>query len=77
MARLALLEESLSAPSDAHIKSEHPVLIPDSYDGNIFVDVVFHLHHRFRRLREAGDVRESDVVIDGLLNSDARAGIVF
>src|SRR5579884_120742 len=63
--------------ADVHIKPQNAVLVPYSYDGNIFVYVVFHLNYRLCRLREAGDVSKRDVVVDGLLNSDAGAGVIF
>src|ERR1051325_3973231 len=68
---------SLMAPPDVHIKSQHAVLVSHSYDGDIFINVVFHLDHRLRRLREAGDVSEGDVVVDLLFNGHASAWVVF
>src|SRR5262249_47837422 len=50
--------------ADVHIKAEHTVLIPDRYDGNILVNVVFQLNYRLRRLREAGGISKSHVVVD-------------
>src|SRR5215475_3344919 len=68
---------SLLPPANAYIEPEHAVLVPHGYDGDILVNVVFHLDHRLRRLREAGAVSESNVVVDGLLNGDARAWVIF
>src|SRR5579859_2526248 len=66
----------LAAP-DVHVKSEHAILVSYRYDGDVLVDVVFHLDHRLRRLREAGDVGKGQVVIDLLFNGNAGAGVIF
>src|SRR5438270_123473 len=71
------LIRSLFAPPDVHIKSQHAVLVSHSYDGDILINVVFHLDHRLRRLREAGDVSKGDVVVDLLFNGHARAWVIF
>src|SRR5215510_12723372 len=68
---------SLLPPPDMNVKPQHTVLIPDRYDGDVLVNVVFHLNHRLRRLGEAGDIGKSNIVVDLLLNRYARARVVF
>lgn len=58
------------------VKPKHAVLIPYRYDGHILIDVVFHLHHRLGLLRDAGDVRERHILVDLLLDGDARGRVV-
>src|SRR5260221_13495344 len=68
---------SLLALADMNVKADDSVLIAHGHHGDIFINVVFQLDHSLRRLREAGDVGESDVVVDLLLDGDPRAGVIF
>ena len=67
----------LASLANMDVKTQHAVLVPHGHDGNVLINVVFHLNHRLSGLGQAGDVGECDIVVDLLFNGDARAGVVF
>src|SRR5581483_1944509 len=63
------------APTDFHIKADHPVLVADGYDGDVPGYVVLGATDLLRGLDDIGGVAESQIVLDLLLDGDRRSAL--